>query len=153
MIDMWTALQYFWRRWALRITNRFTYFKTWRWWNSRLQWHIYCHWKYIRQHWQIQGALLACTPPNRIQFIPFHIHFRWKVCIWGRCPPNGLAPPQWEILDLQLAKILDNIFCKPHDKWDANKYDLILKPGDIYDPNTIVRIEVGDTVLSVKLWG
>ena len=60
-----------------------------------------CYLKTISQnHWQIQGAPPAHAPPQQDQFLSFsHTFLPKSVCVGGWCPPNGSAPPQWEILD------------------------------------------------------
>ena len=51
------------------------------------------------------GGAAGARPPNRINFFRFCIRFRQKVYALEVGTPNGLVPPQWEILDPPLYPI------------------------------------------------
>ena len=63
------------------------------------------------KHWRIQGGCHGARPPptGSISFVFTYI-FTEKCTRWRLAPPpNGSAPPQWEILDPPLNKCIKKL--------------------------------------------
>ena len=112
--------------------------------------------KYIPIHWRIQGGAAGARPPQQDQILSFsHTFLPKSVQIGGWHPPNGLAPPQEEILDLPLQSIcqasnLLSIKAEFHVELAEICVQLILSSGTTRITSTWDQADVVYCILAVQ---